>query len=67
MEVTDQGQTEFAPFPIELNIDRTNALIGKELGEDLIETILKALEVEIYSKNGNVLFQSLLKDKRLKG
>ena len=54
MEVTDQGQTEFAPFPIELNIDRTNALIGKELGEELIETILKALEVEIYSKNGNV-------------
>ena len=54
MEVTDQGQTTFEPFPIELNIDRTNALIGKELGEELIETILKALEVEIYSKNGNV-------------
>ena len=54
MDVTDQGQTEFAPFPIELHIDRTNALIGKELGEELIETILKALEVEIYSKNGNV-------------
>ena len=44
--------TPFAPFPVELNIDRTNALIGKELGEELIETILKALEVEIYEKNG---------------
>ena len=54
MEVTDQGQTAFEPFPVELNIDRTNALIGKELGEELIETILKALEVEIYNKNGNV-------------
>ena len=54
MEVTDQGQTTFEPFHIELNIDRTNALIGKELGEELIETILKALEVEIYGKNGNV-------------
>ena len=49
-----RGTEYFAPFPIELNIDRTNALIGKELGEELIETILKALEVEIYSKNGNV-------------
>ena len=46
--------TPFAPFPVELNIDRTNALIGKELGEELIETILKALEVEIYEKNGKV-------------
>ena len=61
MEVTDtinspspMADCPFAPFPIELNIDRTNALIGKELGEELIETILKALEVEIYSKNGNV-------------
>jgi phenylalanyl-tRNA synthetase beta chain len=54
MEVTDQGQTAFEPFPVELNLDRTNALIGKELGEEKIETILKALEVDIYSKNGNV-------------
>ena len=61
MEVTDtinspspMADCPFAPFHIELNIDRTNALIGKELGEELIETILKALEVEIYSKNGNV-------------
>ena len=48
------GSKVFAPFPVELNIDRTNALIGKELGEELIETILKALEVEIYEKNGKV-------------
>ena len=54
MEVTDQGRTVFEPFPVELNIDRTNALIGKKLGDEIIETILKALEIEIYSKNGNV-------------
>ncbi|MBR2486617.1 MAG: phenylalanine--tRNA ligase subunit beta [Paludibacteraceae bacterium] len=42
----------FTPFPVELNIDRVNALIGKELGEDKIETILRAMEVEIYSKDG---------------
>ncbi len=61
MEVVDQvrgerleakGETYFAPFPVELNIDRVNALIGKELGEDKIETILRAMEVEIYSKDG---------------
>ena len=46
------GSNVFTPFPVELNIDRVNALIGKELGEDKIETILRAMEVEIYSKDG---------------
>ena len=65
MEVTDvigdeairqeaKGERFFAPFPIELNIDRVNALIGKEIGEEKIETILRAMEVEIYSKEGKV-------------
>lgn len=54
MEVTDQGDTHFAPFPVELHIDRVNTLIGKEIGEELIATILHALEVEIYSQDGNV-------------
>ena len=52
MEITDQGKTTFAPFPVELNIDRVNALIGKEIGEELIEHILRAMEVDIYSKEG---------------
>ena len=43
----------FAPFPVELNIPRVNALIGKELGEELIERILGALEMEIVSKEGD--------------
>ena len=53
MEVTDQGKTCFAPFPVELNIPRVNALIGKELSESLIEKILNALEMNIVSKEGN--------------
>ena len=54
MAITDQGDTHFAPFPVELHIDRVNTLIGKEIGEELIATILHALEVEIYSQEGNV-------------
>ena len=63
MEVVDQvrgerleakGETYFAPFPVELNIYRVNALIGKEIGEGTIETILRAMEVEIYSQENKV-------------
>ena len=54
MEITDQGKTTFKPFPIEFNIDRAHALIGKELGEELIERILRAMEVEIVNKEGKV-------------
>ena len=44
----------FEPFPVELNIDRVNALIGKEIGEELIERILRSMEVEIYSQEDGV-------------
>ena len=54
MEITDQGENSFAPFPVELNIHRVNALIGKELGEELIEKILGALEMKIEKKEGNI-------------
>ena len=54
MEITDQGENSFAPFPVELNIHRVNALIGKELGEELIEKILGALEMIIEKKEGNI-------------
>lgn len=54
MEISDNGQTEFAPFPVELDIARVNALIGKEIGENTIETILRALEIEIKSKQGSI-------------
>ena len=48
------SNSPFPPFPVELNIDRVNALIGKEIGEETIETILRAMEVEIYSKENKV-------------
>ena len=62
MEVVDQvkgerreakGEKYFPPFPVELNIPRVNSLIGKQLGEELIERILGALEMEIVSKEGD--------------
>ena len=53
MDITDQGQTSFEPFPVELNIPRVNSLIGKELGESLIEKILHALEINIVSREGD--------------
>ena len=62
MEVVDQvkgerreakGEKYFPPFPVELNIPHVNALIGKQLGEELIERILGALEMEIVSKEGD--------------
>lgn len=54
MEITDNGQKVFEPWPVTIDIQRVNALIGKAIGEDTIETILKALEIEITSKNGSV-------------
>ena len=53
MEVTDNGQTAWEPFPVTIDIHRVNSLIGKAIGEDTIETILRALEIEIKSKDGS--------------
>ena len=41
------------PFPVEFSLTHCNQLIGKELGEATIETILRALEIEIISKQGD--------------
>ena len=54
MEITDQGQTYFEPWQVELDTHRVNALIGKELSDTEIETILRALEVEIYDQQGSI-------------
>jgi len=50
MEISDNGQKEFAPWPVEIDIRRVNSLMGKNLSEETIETILKALEIEIIDK-----------------
>ena len=54
MQISDNGQTAFEPWPVEIDINRVNALIGKEIGEAQIETIIRALEMDIYSKQGTV-------------
>ena len=54
MEVSDNGQTAFDPWPVTIDIQRVYSLIGKNIGEDTIETILHALEIEIKEKKGEV-------------
>ena len=51
MEITDTINGDFAPWQVTIDINRVNSLIGKVIGEDTIETILKALEIEILDKS----------------
>ena len=55
MDIVDVKNGDFAPWQVEFNIDRAYKLIGKEIGEDVINTILKALEIEVVEKNGDNL------------
>ena len=41
------------PWPVTIDINRVNSLIGKAIGEDTIETILRALEINIVTKHGD--------------
>lgn len=57
MEITDKVDSQeskverpFAPWDVTIDIERVNALIGKAIGEETIETILNALEIEIVEK-----------------
>ena len=42
-----------SPWSVTIDINRVNSLIGKAIGEDTIETILKALEINIVAKLGD--------------
>lgn len=53
MEITDTVNGDFAPWQVTIDINRVNALIGKAIGKDTIETILKALEINIVAKHGD--------------
>lgn len=53
MDVTDNGQTSFEPWPVTIDIQRVNSLIGKAIGEETIETILNALEIKVVEKMDN--------------
>lgn len=47
---TEEQPAPFAPFAVELSLKKTNLLIGKELGEEMIERILSALEIHVAQK-----------------
>lgn len=50
MDVVDEKNGEFKPWEVEFDLDRAYKLIGKEIGKDVITTILRALEIEIVEK-----------------
>ena len=54
MEVSDNGKTAWDFFPVALSLNRVYGLIGKNIGEQTVETILRALEMEIYSQEGDL-------------
>ncbi len=58
MDISDNGTTEFAPFEVEMNIKRVYSLIGKEIGEKTIESILTSLEIGFTSstKDGETIY-----------
>ena len=50
-EVVDVYPEEIKPKEVNITVRKINSLIGKELSRETIETILKALEMEILSRN----------------
>lgn len=50
MEVSDNGKSAFEPFPVTLNLARVWSLMGKNIGTEMLETILTALEMKIINK-----------------
>ena len=47
------SQELLKPWSVTIDINRVNSLIGKAIGEDTIETIVKALEINIVAKLGD--------------
>ncbi len=58
MPVSDNGITDFPPFAVQMNLNRVNQLIGKEIGENKIDTILNALEITFTKSiaNGETIY-----------
>ena len=49
-EIIDEYPQEVKPFEVHVSLQKINSLIGKEIGRENIETILKALEMEIVER-----------------
>lgn len=58
-DVVDIYPAPVAPAVVEFNYDRCNALVGKELEHDVVDAILKSLEIEITAREGNTLTLSV--------
>ncbi len=54
-EITDIQNASFEPFRFELSLNRTRQLIGKQIDDDTIKSIIKALDVTIEAENEGVL------------
>lgn len=54
-EIIDINPTPASDFEFELSLDRVNSLIGKQIPEETVRTILDALEVKIISEQGRIL------------
>ena len=53
MNIVDTVNGDFKPWSVTIDINRVNSLIGKAIGEDTIETILRTLEINIVAKLGD--------------
>lgn len=53
-EVQDVYPHPIPPAVVELNLQKVSSLIGKQIPESAIETILNGLEIEILNKQGNL-------------
>jgi len=54
-EVVDIYPKPMEDFRVSLSLQKTNALIGKVLAPELVKYILKALDIEILSEEGDLL------------
>ena len=54
-DITDIYPTPIADFVFDVSLARVNALIGKEIPENVVRTIIAALEVKILSEKDGVL------------
>ena len=54
-EIIDLNPTPAADFVFDISLDRVNSLIGKQIPEATVRTILDALEVKILAEQGRTL------------
>ena len=54
-EIVDVYPKPINDFRVSLSLSKTNSLIGKTLATEQVKSILKALDIEILSENGDLL------------